>query len=103
MNWEFLHPQMTEEHLGLIHSFLSEADPRPAKEQLHSNYAHGGGWHPFHGFTFDPTTLTISYPGDPPHRALARTRLRDETILYFDYSWVLILQEDGSWEIARMD
>ena len=101
--FEMLHPKMTMEVLGYIPGFLNLNDPRSAKEQLHTNYGHGGGWRHFNGFQFDPTTLTITYPQDPPLKALARATFRDETILYFQHSWVMVIQADGSWEICRMD
>lgn len=103
MNWYALTRECTAEHLGFIPSFLSEADPRPAREQLDSNYRHGGGWRPFDGFTFDPVTRTIQYPGDPLFHPLAVTKLREELIYVFPHAWVLILQQDGTWEISRMD
>ena len=31
------------------------------------------------------------------------TMLRKEAIMLFEYAWVMILQPDGSYEIARMD
>lgn len=102
MKWEFHHPQMTPDHLGLIPSFLSENDPRPAKEQIHDAYAHGGGWNSFKGFEM-LADGSIKYPGDPAHRVLAQTQLRDEIIRYYDYSWLAIVQPDGSFEIARID
>jgi hypothetical protein len=89
--------------LGFLPIFLSTDDPRPAKEQFHTNYRHGGGWHPFHGFKFNPTTLTLTSSGDPPMRAIAETKLRDERIIFFTCSWVMIQQPDGSCELARMD
>ena len=99
--WELLHPKATEEHLGYLPGFLFEGDPRPAKEQLNTHYI--GGWFPFSGHGFNPETMILTYPGDPPMKPIARTKLRDETIFLFPHAWVLILQEDGTWEIARMD
>jgi len=46
LKFEYLHPAMTEEHLGLLPEFLDPKDPRPARAQLHEHYAHGGGWRP---------------------------------------------------------
>ena len=103
MIWELIHPKMTPEHLGLIPLFLSEDDPRSAREQIHVRYAHGGGWHPYHGFKFNPKTYTLKHPGDPTLRPLARAQLRTETILFYDYAWVGIMQKDGSFDIARID
>lgn len=90
-------------YLGLIPTFLSESDPRPAAEQFHTNYSHGGGWDPFEGFKFNPKTLTIAYPGDPPIKPAAECTFRAERIIVYPSAWVLILQPDGKYEIARMD
>lgn len=94
-----LHPDM----LGFIPMFLHENDPRPAKEQLDSNYQHGGGWNSFNGFTLNKETMAITYPGDPALYPFAVGTLRDEKIYIYPYAWVLILQPDGSFEISRMD
>lgn len=94
------------EYAGLLPTFLSERDPRPAKEQLHTAYAHGGGWRPFRGFRFHqlhPGSAQLLYPGDPPMREISRAKLRNETIILFQADWVAIVQSDGSFEVARMD
>ena len=98
----------TPEHLGLLPQFLSDLDERPARTQLHEAYAHGGGWLPFAGFSLvrpadEPTSWSLQYPEDPPMLAIGYTRLRDETIVLFENSWVAIVQPDGEFEIARMD
>jgi len=102
MQWFQRHPQATPEMLGLIPEFLNENDPRSAREQLDANYSHGGGWLPIPGFSMLPNG-DLSYPGDPPFELLAETKLRDETIRVFHYSWVAIIQPDGSFEVSRMD
>jgi hypothetical protein len=101
MYWSMLHPEASPEHLGFIPSFLNEDDPRPAREQIDANYRHGGGWSPFVGFAM--TRDVLCYPGDPPMSALAETKLREETIRVYDYSWVAIVQPDGTWEVACLD
>ena len=89
--------------LGFLPSFLSEKDPRPAAEQIHAHYGHGGGWNPQSGFTLHRETLALSYPGDPAMRPLAASKLRDQMIYFYDYSYVLILEKDGKFEVARVD
>lgn len=107
MEWKLYHPDATPDHLGIIPAFLSESDPRPAREQFDENYAHGGGWRPMEGWTledgpaFDPPE--IQYSGDPLYKAFAGTQLRDERIYIFPYAWVCIIQPDGSFEVSRMD
>lgn len=81
--------------------FFSEEDPRPAREQFHSAYAHGGGFHPFEGFELVNDQLL--YPGDPPLQCLSKAKLRDETIMLFQFSWLCIVQPDGSYVVARAD
>lgn len=91
------------ELIGEIPFWLDERDPRPARQQLHDNYRHGGGWHPFEGFILNLKDYTINYPGDPPQHPIAFMRLRKETIIMYHHAWVLILQPDDSFEICRMD
>lgn len=90
------------DHVGIIPDMLSERDPRPAREQLHDGYLHGGGWDPFKGFTLQPDD-SIKYPGDPAHKPLAEMRLREERVLVYPHAWVAIIQPDRSFEISRMD
>lgn len=103
INFELLHPKARHEHLGLIPAFFSEADARPAREQVNENYKHGGGWHPFKGFKWDKERGQLRYPGDPPTRVLAKATLRNETIYFFEHSWLLIEQANGEYEISRCD
>lgn len=93
------------EAAGLIPEFLSEHDPRPAREQIHENYAHGGGWNSFHGFELrqHDGRYAIYYPGDPAMREVSRTSLRDELIVLFQYAWLAVIQPNGTYEIARID
>lgn len=90
------------EALGFIPTFLSEDDPRPARDQFNENYAHGGGWSPMRGWKFHPQTQMILYHGEV-YRPISRAHLRDETIIVYQDAWVCILQKDGSFEVSRMD
>lgn len=87
--------------VGIIPAFLDEDNPKSAKEQIADQYI--SGWSPFKGFKFDPETRILTYPDDPPLHPVAEGKLRDETILVYRYGWTLILQPDGSWEVARLD
>lgn len=91
--------------LGFIPMFLHPHDPRTTREQLHEGYAHGGGWQPFDGFTISKIgeTYTITYPGDPAFHEIARIYFRDDLIVLFPYSWVLLVPAEGEMEISRMD
>jgi hypothetical protein len=100
MKWEFMNGGFPE-MLGFLPMFLSELDERPAAEQFDANYAHGGGWRPNEKWSMKGEV--IQYPGDPALRPVAKTQLRDETILVYPYAFVAVVQKDGSFEIARMD
>lgn len=100
--WQFLHPDMSTEHLGLIPYFLDDADPRTAAEQIHANYEFGG-WQPFDGWLYMKDDGTLRYPGDPVLRPLAKTKLRNEELFFYNHGWVGIRQPDGRFEVARLD
>ena len=100
--WEFLHPAMTPEHLGLLPYMLNEEDPRPAKDQFNEKYAHGGGWCPFKGFKLGADN-SLRYPEDPPLIPLAQLKFRNELILFYDHAWVAIIHKDRYFEACRMD
>ncbi len=89
---------------GLIPFMLDEDDPRPAREQLHENYAHGGGWYPYKGFTLTREGMILDHPEDPPLSPFAMMKLRHEEIWLYPHAWVLVFDStDGTHEIARMD
>lgn len=88
--------------LGYLPYWLSEADPRPARDQLNEHYQHGGGWNPFTGHTLRNDN-SIKYPGDPVLPPRCTARLREETICVYDHAWVAIIQPDRSFEVCRMD
>jgi hypothetical protein len=94
---------VTPDDLGFIPSFVSTDDPRSAKEQLDSNYQHGGGWHSMPGFMLDLDGLLLTYPGDPPLHPRALAKIRDETVIIYPHDWVVILQQDESFDVCRMD
>ena len=95
-----LHPSAGPDVFGFIPGFLHEIDPAPAKEQLDKAYF--GGWRPFPGFTMNKD-FSLSYPGDPVMPPLASMRFRDEVLIMYPSSWVAIVQQDRSYEVARMD
>ena len=95
------------EPLGYIPFFVFDEDERPAKEQFDARYV--GRWHSFEGHTLNHETMALKYPGDPPILPLAKAELppakhrKHEVIYVYEYGWVLILQSDGSFEVARLD
>lgn len=104
-----MQPEWTVRHggvnLGMLPMFLNDQNPNKAVDQLDKAYAHGGGWYDFKGFTLieQGDYYALSYPGDPPMRELARTKLRDETVVLFEASWVGVIQPDKTLRVARMD
>jgi hypothetical protein len=88
--------------LGYLPDLISEDDIRPVKEQLDDKYRYGGGWRPMKGFSFDKHTYAIKYPGDPLLRPIAQAQLRDEKIFLYEGDWLMIVQPDSSYEIARV-
>lgn len=100
--WIRMNPRATLDHVGCIPEFLSESDPDSAVQQLHKNYAHGGGWHSLPGFTLGDD-CSLRYPGDPPLRPLWRTRLRRELIIVYECAFVAVIQSDRSFDVSRMD
>ncbi len=103
INTQHFHLHEAIDMMGLIPTFIQSDDPRPAKEQINEHYAHGGGWKPFKGFSRDPLTHAITFPGDPTLLPVAHTKLGAETIFIYPHAWVMILQPDLSFEIARLD
>jgi|GEM_PF-2332662 len=94
------------EWLGAIPSFLNAHDSRPMAEQIHENYAHGGGWRPQGGFTLDVNEegrVVLSGSDPRPYRAICFTQLRNETLVLFESAWTAIIQPDGSMEVSRLD
>lgn len=101
--WEFLHPKLTIEWLGLLPMWLNDADKRGAAEQLDSNYPFGGfKQYPMKGFEVQ-REYCLKYPGDPLLKPLAKTTLRDETICFYDAAIVAVFQKDGSFVASRFD
>lgn len=92
------------ESLGLIPSFVFEADPRPAWEQFDERNV--GGWNPMlpstKGWRLDQNDY-LHYPGDPALPPLAMAWLRDERIIVYPHAFVCIVQRDGSFSVARIN
>lgn len=102
INFTILDQRYTEEALGFIPTFLSKADGRPAAQQFHERYAHGGGWSPMKGWSMGPVG-EILYPGEPALAPIAVAALGEEVIRVYPSAWVSITQPDGSFEVSRMD
>jgi hypothetical protein len=109
------HPLATIDDMGFFPGFVSDRDPRPAREQINDNYRHGGGWSPIYMERWkllDKERLVLKYvtppeypgdEGDPPIEPLCELRMRDERIIMYPHSVFAIFQPDGSFEVARCD
>lgn len=98
------------EAAGYLPLLLDPRDPRSPQEQLNETYAHGGGWNSFEGFTLQRNVggdgreyFSLHFPGDPPMREISRAQLRDKTIVLFQYSWLAVIEADGTYDVARVD
>jgi hypothetical protein len=107
MHFQLKHPRATYEMLGYLPDFWLESDPRSAKEQANTSYAHGGGWNTIESSVTSKFVMEengLRYPGDPLIELLAEGRLHDkETIRIYNHAFVAIVQDDGTYEICRMD
>lgn len=104
VEFKLLHKEARVEHLGLIPFFLSERDPRPVVEQINANYKHGG-WHSMRHMKWflDFTNMRLRYPGDPSMLPLASVDLGEEQVYIYPHAWVVVIQGDMTWDIARID
>jgi hypothetical protein len=100
-DWRSQHPKASIHALGYLPNFISDNDNRSAKEQIDDRYI--SGWHEFKGFDMNPETNALIYPGNPDYPPLWSRKLREETIILYQHSWVAIVQKDGSFEVARID
>jgi hypothetical protein len=93
------------EVLGLVPWIFDDNDRRPAHQQIDERYAHGGGWFPIPGWSFNPQTMVLTYPGDKPYHPIAVATLPHtaEVLIFYPYSWLAIVQRDKSFEVMRLD
>lgn len=104
VTWIALDRNFQAEDLGFLWEILQADDKRKVKEQLETNYAHGGGYRPFKGFKLDRMTMSLKYPGDPLMKPVAMTEIGDEKVFFYaEGSWLLIMQPDGEYEVTRVD
>ena len=106
MIWTQLDPRVAiADAVGLLPLFVSDTDPRGAREQFETNYI--GGWRDSKvgkgGFSMIDDGKLLPYPGDLPLHALAQATLRDETIIVYQSAYVAVVQKDGSFRVSRLD
>jgi len=119
LNWQSTeHGQregVTLEWLGLIPAFVNAYDPTPAAKQIDNNYQHGGGWRDtLKGWRKDEQHVLRyddgdkEFPPDPPLHPLFKAEHdlgggKMEELYFYDSAWMCIVQEDGSFEVSRID
>ena len=90
-------------NLGFLPDILRSDDKRPVKAQLEDRYQHGGGWRPIPGLTMS-ASRTLRYPGDPPYRPSAITKIGDELVVFYQQASLLaVIQPDKSFDVVRVD
>lgn len=98
--WTKHHPRAVD-MCGYIPSFVDARDPRKAREQFDANYAHGGGWFPMRGWSLLEGDR-IKWE-DEVYDPVATLKMTGERVVIYSHAWVAIIQDDGSFEVARMD
>ena len=89
---------------GHVPEMLAMHDDRPLWEQIHDEYSHGGGWRtqPGWDFTIDDGVWIAKYPGDPDMTMIDKMMIGDETLVLFDYGYILWTDGDN-FKMARID
>jgi hypothetical protein len=88
--------------IGYIRFLGDENDQTPLKDQFDKMYSYGGGWNPIKRFKMLEGAV-LEYPGDPVLHPLATAKFRNQYVHIYKHAFVSIVEEDGSFEVARMD
>jgi hypothetical protein len=90
--------------LGLLPLWATpEAQPSMV-DQIHDNYAHGGGWTNVTSFTVDTETGAMQYPGDPDQWPISIMVGEAEVLWVYLGSWVTVMDRaTGECRTARID
>jgi len=91
------------ERAGLLPTFFSNDDPRPAYEQLLANYQFGVTLSNFKLTGNGTKDWRLWYPEDPPLKPVSFAMLRGEALVLFEYEWLAIIQPDGAFIVHRVD
>lgn len=115
LEFKFLDPRVTEDHLGMIPHFLWDSDPRTAVDQINERYAHGGGWRPLSNFLplgaynfAEGVAPKLRYPGDPPFHPYAMATLHADTdaaevFVIYEHAFCAIFRNGELYQVARLD
>lgn len=91
------------EVVGFIPAFVSEENPDSVTKQINDRYSYGGGWNPLEGFVMDKSDKSIQYPEDPKLMPLAVGVIKGCEVIVYDHGWVAVVNEDGNYEVSRID
>lgn len=100
-------------NLGYLPMILIPESNQPVRAQLNARYGHGGGYLPFPNedeFTVDldrddPGASQLQYPGDPVFKPWGWCWFpyTKELVVVFDAAITVILKEDNTYNIVRLD
>ncbi len=99
-------PRMSDfnpETLGFIPFMLSLIDTDNAVVQFDKNYQYAGGWQSYDGFQMLPNGNMLYLSDEKPIRLMAEAKFRAETIRFYEFNWVAVVQRDGSFVVSRLD
>lgn len=85
------------DYLGSLPDLFSVHDSRSAAEQVSDHPS----WFPNPDMRIR-TDGTLIFPGDPDLPPLFMAQIRDEIVYLYRYSWVAIVQSDGSYVVSRL-
>lgn len=92
-------------HLGRIPLLIDPNCADPVWQQVQDNYPKG--WNPVLGDERSKWTLTgddyLIYPGLPPVAPAASAWLRAERILVYPAGWVVVVELNGDFTVARIE
>ena len=87
--------------VGIIPSFLSAGSELSFKDQIINAYV--GTWYNTLNFEFNVNDFSIRYPEDPKLPLLAMVFRKGEAMFIYPSGWVMIIQQDMTFEISRVD
>lgn len=106
LDWHLNHGYMSlaEQHLGRIPLLINPQCNDPVWLQVQDNYP--DGWNPVPAAERHKWTLTgdeyLIYLGLPPVAPAAMAWLRSEKILVYPAGWVVVVQLNGDFTVARI-
>lgn len=107
IEFTIVHPRATQYHLGYVPMFFNNMDPRSAADQLHKNYANGGGVNPRPKFSINAKGQLV-WNHDELFERIAEATLHpghdlEEKLIFFTSSYLAIIQKNGDMVVTRVD